>query len=175
MDFALHEAIPVLRNTPGALDALLAGLPDEWVRSTEGPGTWSPYDVVGHLIHGERTDWIPRVEHLLEFGDEVPFPVFDREAMFTESRGSSLDALLREFAGLRDTNLDRLDAFELSDDDLVRRGRHPEFGIVTLAEHLSTWVVHDLSHLGQIARAMSRRYADAVGPWRAYLPILGAT
>ena len=138
----------------------------------EGPNTWSPFDVVGHLIHGERTDWMPRVEHLLRHGDAVPFPPFDREAMFAASQGRSLGELLDTFARLRSQSLERLEALGLSDADLSRCGRHPEFGVVTLGQHLSTWVAHDLGHISQIVRVMARQYTDAVGPWRMYLSIL---
>lgn len=154
------------------LDALLRGVPDAWARVTEGPGTWSPFDVVGHLIHGERTDWIPRVEHILAHGASRPFPPFDREAMFEASRGLSLDALLDQFIGLRAASLRRLAELSLADADLARGGLHPELGAVTLGQHLSTWVAHDLGHLAQVARTMGRSLRDAVGPWRLYLPYL---
>ncbi|MGE3958897.1 MAG: DinB family protein [Vicinamibacterales bacterium] len=173
MEFRFDEALPVLRQTPRALRAWLQGLPVSWTTATEGPGTWSPYDVVGHLIHGERADWIPRVEHLLAHGETVPFPPFDREAMFTGSAGQTLDQLLDRFSALRNTSLARLDALGLTDADLARTGRHPEFGIVTLGQHLATWVVHDMSHVAQVARVMATQYAEAVGPWRAYLSVLG--
>ncbi len=173
MEFQFDEALPVLRRTPAVLRALLQDLPDPWIVATEGPGTWSPFDVVGHLIHGERTDWVPRVEHLLEHGDAVAFPVFDREAMFAASRGRSLGELLDTFGRLRGESLGRLAALRLTDADLARRGRHPEFGVVTLGQHLSTWVAHDLDHVGQTVRVMARQYTAAVGPWRAYLSILG--
>lgn len=173
MEFELQEGVAILRRTPEVLRALLTGLPDAWVRAAEGPGAWSAFDVLGHLIHGERTDWVPRVEHLLRHGDAVPFPPFDREAMFAASAGLSPAKLLETFAALRAAGLDRLAALGLGDDDLRRRGRHPEFGPVTLGQHLATWVAHDLSHLGQIARILGRQYAAAVGPWRAYLPLLG--
>jgi len=175
MDFSLEHAVPVLRRTPGVLRELLQGLPDPWVVAAEGPGTWTPYDVVGHLIHGERTDWIPRVEHILLHRDAIPFPAFDREAMFAASQGRTLDELLDTFGRLRRESLDRLAALGLTDADLVRQGRHPEFGLVTLGQHLATWVAHDLSHLGQVARVMAAQYATAVGPWRAYLSILRPT
>jgi hypothetical protein len=129
--------------------------------------------VVGHLIHGERTDWIPRVEHILRHGDDIPFPPFDREGMFAASAGRSLSELLDTFEALREDSLSRLQSLGLGDADLSRRGRHPEFGSVTLGQHLATWVVHDLGHIGQIVRAMARQYGEAVGPWRAYLSILG--
>jgi DinB family protein len=172
MEFRLDEAVPVLQRTPAVLRGLLLELPAVWTGAAEGPGTWSPFDVVGHLIHGERTDWIPRVEHLLRHGDREPFPVFDREAMFSASRGRSLGELLETFAVLRTESLGRLNALGLTDDDLARRGRHPEFGVVTLGQHLATWVAHDLGHVGQVVRVMARQYSDAVGPWRAYLSIL---
>ena len=172
MEFRFDEALPLLRRTPAVLTELLGGLPGRWTDAVEGPGTWSPFDVVGHLIHGERTDWIPRVEHMLRHGDEVPFPPFDREAMFAASRGLSLDQLLDTFGELRAANLDRLAAMGLTEVDLGRRGRHPEFGVVTMGQHLSTWVAHDLTHVGQIVRVMARQYTETVGPWRAYLSIL---
>src|SRR5213078_3980214 len=172
MEFRFDEALPVLRRTPGVLRSLLADLPAAWTGATEGPGTWSPFDVVGHLIHGERTDWVPRVEHMLQHGDAVAFPVFDREAMFTASKGLSLGELLDTFDRLRGESLARLDALKLSDADLTRRGRHPEFGAVTMGQHLATWVAHDLGHIGQVVRVMARQYSETVGPWRAYLSIL---
>ena len=138
----------------------------------EGPNTWRPFDVVGHLIHGERADWMPRVEHILRHGDAVPFPPFDREAMFAASQGRSLGELLDTFERLRAESLARLDALGLTDADVSRRGRHPDFGVVTLGQHLSTWVAHDLGHISQIVRVMARQYTDAVGPWKAYLSIL---
>lgn len=173
MDFRLGEALPLLRRTPDVLRALLRDLPDCWMAASEGPGTWTPFDVVGHLIHGERTDWVPRVEHILRYGESVTFPPFDREAMFNASAGRSLGDLLDAFARLRSENVDRLVALGLTDADLARRGRHPEFGVVTMGQHLATWVAHDLDHLGQIGRVMARQYGDAVGPWRAYLRVLG--
>ena len=172
MDFRFDEAVPVLRRTPQTLKVLLDGLTPSWTNATEGTGTWSPFDVVGHLIHGERTDWIPRVEHVLRHGDTVPFPPFDREAMFELSKGQSLSDLLRTFAELRARSLARLDTLALTDADLDRSGLHPEFGQVTLRQHLSTWVAHDLGHIAQIVRVMAGQYRDAVGPWRAYLPVL---
>lgn len=175
MDFRLEDGVPVLRRTPVVLRELLQGLPEPWIAAAEGPGTWTPYDVVGHLIHGERTDWIPRVEHLLAHGDAVPFPAFDREAMFAAPPGSTLGDLLDGFAELRRGSLDRLAALGLTDADLACTGRHPEFGVVTLGQHLATWVAHDLSHLGQVVRVMARQYTTAVGPWRAYLSILRTT
>lgn len=173
MQFRFDEALPVLERTPAVLHHLLAGIPGVWIDATEGPDTWSPYDVVGHLIHGERTDWVPRAEHILRHGDAVPFPPFDREAMFRDSAGRTLGELLDTFARLRAENLERLAALALTEADLGRRGRHPEFGPVTLGQHLATWVAHDLGHIGQIVRVMAKQYSEAVGPWRAYLSILG--
>jgi hypothetical protein len=173
MEFRLDDAVPVLRRTPVTVRSLLQDLPAEWIRATEGPGSWSPFDVVGHLIHGERTDWVPRIQHMLEHGDTIAFPVFDRDAMLQASHGLSMADLLETFDRLRGESLVHLTALGLSTADLARRGRHPEFGVVTLGQHLATWVAHDLGHVSQIVRVMARQYADAVGPWRAYLPILG--
>jgi hypothetical protein len=172
--FSLAESLPVLERTPRVLRAMLEGLPEPWIRDNEGGESWSPFDVVGHLIHGERTDWVPRVEHILTRGDTAAFTPFDRFAQLQASRGKSLEELLDTFAELRAGNLRRLRELAAEDLDLARAGRHPELGPVTLGQHLSTWVAHDLSHIAQIARVMARRYTAAVGPWRAYLPILGS-
>jgi hypothetical protein len=170
--FDLEHALAVLSRTPNVLDALLRDLPSAWIEGTEGPDTWSPFDVVGHLIHGERTDWIPRVDHLLAHGEDVPFPTFDRFAQFEASRGKHLPELLDTFRALRGESLRRLAALRLTAADLDRPGRHPAFGRVTLGQHLATWVVHDLDHLAQITRVMGRQYSEAVGPWRQYLRIV---
>ena len=167
----LDDVIAVLEATPASLAALLKGLPDTWISATEGEGTWSPYDVVGHLIHGERTDWIPRARHILA-GETRPFDPFDRAAQFSEGRRAPLSALLETFAALRKENVAALVGMHLSGADLARTGRHPELGEVTLRQLLATWVVHDLDHVGQIARTMAKVYGDAVGPWSAYLSIL---
>jgi hypothetical protein len=172
MEFTLADGTAVLRRTPFVLRALLTDLPPHWPDVTEGPGTWSPFDVVGHLVHGERTDWIPRVEHILRHGDAVPFPPFDREAMFEASKGKSLGELLDTFEAVRAESLARLQELALTESDLQRPGRHPEFGRVMLGQHLSTWVVHDLTHINQIVRTLAVQYTDAVGPWRAYLSVL---
>lgn len=172
VEFQFDDALPVLRRTPLVLRALLLDLPDSWILATEGPKTWSPFDVVGHLIHSDRTNWMTRVEHLLRHGDAVPFPSFDREGMFAASQGLSLRELLDRFGPLRAESLDRLAALNLTDADLERRGRHPEFGVVTLRQQLATWVTHDLDHIAQVVRVMARQYSTAVGPWRAYLSIL---
>jgi uncharacterized damage-inducible protein DinB len=173
IDFRLEDALPVLRATPGVLRAWLKDLPDGWAHSNEGPDSWSPYDIVGHLIHGERTDWIPRLELILQKGDSEAFNPFDRYAQFRESQGRSLEELLDKFQALRAANLNRLESHRLTPSDFNRRGRHPELGPVTLGQLLATWVAHDLNHLGQIARVMARQYISAVGPWVEYLPLLG--
>jgi uncharacterized damage-inducible protein DinB len=172
MEFQLEHARNILRRTPATLTSLLQGVPDEWLFSNEGPETWSPFDVVGHLIHGEETDWIPRARIILEEGEEHPFEPFDRFAMFELSKDKCLDDLLATFARLREENLRQLDAMNLTPELLAKRGTHPELGSVTLEQLLATWVVHDLSHIGQIVRVMCKQYGDTVGPWRAYLPIL---
>lgn len=171
MDFNLDDALAVLERTPATLSTLLSGLAPVWVRSTEGEGTWSAFDVLGHLIHGERTDWMPRARHILA-GDERPFDPFDRNAQFVESRGKEPDELLEAFARLRAENLAELRALRLSPTELERTGRHPELGTVTLRNLLATWVVHDLDHIWQISRIMAKVYSGEVGPWRAYVSIL---
>src|SRR5207302_9342881 len=167
----LDDAVAILERTPASLTALLKDLPERWVEATEGAGTWSPYDVIGHLIHGERTDWIPRARHILA-GDSRPFEAFDREAQFSESRDKSIGELLATFTRLRRENMETLRGFSLTSEDLVRRGLHPELGEVTLGQLLSTWVVHDLDHVGHVARTMAKVNATTVGPWAAYLYIL---
>jgi hypothetical protein len=171
--FSLDDALPVLRATPAVLRAWLSGLPATWTATNEGPETWSPFDIVGHLIHGERTDWLPRVELLLAHGESKPFTPFDRFAQFRDSAGKTLPDLLETFASLRQENLARLESLRLKPADFPRRGLHPELGPVTLGQLLATWVAHDLNHLGQIARVMGRQYTETVGPWVEYLPLLG--
>ena len=173
MEFQLDTAKQILGRTPATLNSLLRDLSDEWVSPNEGPDTWSPFDVVGHLIHGEETDWIPRAKIILAHGEDRPFEQFDRFAMFEKSKGKSLGELLDTFARLRGENLRQLEQMNLTPELLSKRGKHPELGMVTLSELLATWVVHDLGHVGQIVRVMSKQYGDAVGPWRAYLSILG--
>ena len=167
----LDDAMVILGRTPASLTALLTDLPERWVHATEGAGTWSPYDVIGYLIHGERTDWIPRARHIMA-GDSRPFEPFDRTAQFTDSQGKSLGELLVTFAELRQRNLATLLEMNLTKEDLSRRGMHPELGQVTLGQLLATWVVHDLDHVGQIARTMAKVYRESTGPWSAYLSIL---
>jgi uncharacterized damage-inducible protein DinB len=170
--FDLHTGMEILRRTPGAVRAWLAGLPEDWVRKNEGPETWSPFDVVGHLAHGERTDWIPRAEQILAGEGGKPFPPFDRFAQLEESVGKSLGDLLDEFEALRAENLEKLEGFQLTEEDLGRTGTHPEFGTVTLRQLLATWVTHDLTHMAQIARVMASQHREEVGPWKAYLSVL---
>jgi hypothetical protein len=170
--FVLEEATAVLTRTPLVLSALLRDLPDGWVAASEGDETWSPFDVVGHLLHGERTDWIPRARIILEHGESRAFDRFDRFAQFADAPSRTLGSLLDEFAEVRQESLAALAALRISDTDLDRRGRHPELGVVTLRQLLSTWVAHDLDHVVQVSRVMARRYSDEVGPWRAYLRII---
>lgn len=169
--FSLDSTVAILERTPASLAALLSGLPETWIRATEGEGTWSPYDVIGHLIHGERADWIPRARHILS-EKTGPFEPFDRMAQFTESQGKSLGELLATFADLRRENVAALVEMNLTDDDLCRTGLHPELGDVTLGQLLATWVVHDLDHVAQVARTMAKVYTEATGPWSRYLSIL---
>jgi hypothetical protein len=170
--FVLDEAVAILARTPGTLNALLRGLGDSWITANEGENTWSPFDVVGHLIHGERTDWLARARIILEHGESRPFEKFDRFAQFAASDGRTLDRLLDEFAALRQENLRALATLRLTSTDLDRRGRHPELGIVTLRQLLSTWVAHDLDHVVQISRVLAQQYSGEVGPWTAYLRII---
>ncbi len=173
--FSLAEAIAVLTRTPATLSALLRGLPNIWVRCNEGSDTWSAFDIVGHLIVGERTDWMPRVRIVLENGEARPFDPFDRFAQSKESQDKSLEQLLDDFAYLRRENLATLQALNLQPQDFTRRGRHPALGVVTLSELLATWAVHDLTHVHQLSRVMAHQYRDAVGPWSAYLGVLQCT
>ena len=168
----LAEAVAVLERTPGALRALLEGLPEAWIRCDEGPDSWSAFDVVGHLIHGERTDWMSRLRIVLEHGPDQPFEPFDRFAMLELSRGRGLEDLLDEFERLRGENLEALERLGLTPADWGRQGRHPDLGLVTLSELLAAWVVHDLGHLAQIGRVMAKRYRETVGPWRVHLPVV---
>lgn len=172
MEFDLTEGAAVLERTPGVLRAMLAGLPAPWTERDEGPETWSPFVIVGHLIHGERTDWIPRARIILDQGADRRFTPYDRFAQFHESAGKPLAALLDEFEDLRARNLATLRNWRLTSDQLSLTGEHPEFGSVTLRQLLATWVAHDLGHIAQIARVMAKQYRVAVGPWRAYLPIV---
>jgi len=172
MKFDLDEATAVLSRTPQALNAMLSGLPGNWVENNEGTETWSPYDVVGHLIHGERVDWISRAKIILEHGEARSFDPFDRFAQFEESKGKTLGELRDEFVELRERNLALLREMKISATELDKTGQHPALGTVTLKELLATWVTHDLDHIAQIARTMAKQYATEVGPWQAYISIL---
>jgi hypothetical protein len=172
MEFDLSDGMAVLERTPHALRAMLAGLPAAWTDADEGPETWSPYVIVGHLIHGERTDWMTRARLILAQGPERRFTPYDRFAQFRESEGKSLTDLLDELARLRAANLAELAGWRLTDAQLALQGEHPEFGAVTLRQLLATWVAHDLGHVAQTARVMAKQYREAVGPWRAYLPVM---
>jgi hypothetical protein len=170
--FHLPDTIALLERTPAAFNALLCGLPNIWTQRNEGTDTWSAFDVIGHLIHGERTDWMPRARIILENGESRAFDPFDRLGHIQQSRGKSLEGLLDDLARLRKENLAALRALDLQPQDLVRRGRHPALGIVTLSELLATWAAHDLTHLHQLSRVMAHQYRAAVGPWDAYLGVL---
>jgi hypothetical protein len=172
MDFNLADGAAVLERTPASLRALLHGLPSSWTDATEGPDTWSPYVVIGHLIHGERTDWIPRSEIILAQAANRTFTPYDRFAQFTDSQGKSLTALLDEFAALRATNVQRLKGWQLTDAQLSLEGTHPALGTVTLRQLLACWVAHDLGHIVQVARVMAKQYRGEIGPWTAYLSVM---
>lgn len=168
----LEEVLPVLTRTPPALDALLRNLPEAWTAATEGPGTWSPYVVIGHLIHGEKADWMPRLTIILEHGPSRPFDPVDRDAQFRESHGKSLSTLLDEFSVLRRGNLERLRALNLQPAQFELHGTHPALGPVTVRQLLATWTAHDLAHILQVSRVMAKRYKQEVGPWAAYLSVM---
>jgi DinB superfamily len=168
----LQNTISLLTRTAAALNALLRDLPEAWTLRNEGENTWNAFDVVAHLIHGERTDWMPRARMVLKFGETQAFAPFDRWGHIRESQGKSLAQLLDEFGRLRSESLSELRTLNLQPEDLARRGRHPALGAVTLSELLATWAAHDLTHLHQISRIMANQYREAVGPWRAYLGVL---
>jgi len=168
----VEECLSVLTRTPATLDALLGDLPDAWTAATEGPGTWSPIVVIGHLIHAEKANWIPRLAIILEYGTGRPFEPFDREAQLRERDGKSLPALLQEFADSRLDSIARLRAMHLTPEKLELKGMHPGLGIVTARQLMATWTAHDLGHLLQISRVMAKRYKQEVGPWAAYLSVM---
>ena len=172
MQHNLQNTISLLTRTPAALNTLLRDLPETWTLRNEGENTWSPFDVVGHLNHGERTDWMPRARIVLQFGETQAFAPFDRQGHAREMQGKSLGQLLDEFVRLRSENLADLRALNLRQEHLELRGRHPSLGVVTLSELLATWAAHDLTHLHQISRVMAHQYRQAVGPWSAYLGVL---
>lgn len=171
MEFSLNRSIEVLERTPKILEVLLSGISDDWVMNNEGDDTWSPYDIVGHLIHGEHTDWMGRLDVIL-YKEDKKFVPFNREAMFRESEGKNLQQLLSEFRELRENNLQKIRSLNLTDDDLDKTGIHPAFGEVTLRQLLATWTVHDLTHIAQISRVMAKQYKEAIGPWIEYFRVL---
>jgi hypothetical protein len=170
--FDLKKSMEILERTPAVLTAMLDGLSDDWITPNEGPDTWSPYDIVGHLIHGELTDWIPRMKIILSDSPDKRFTPFDRFAQYQNSKGKTLAQLLGTFASLRSRNLEILRSCPITGKDLAKEGVHPTFGPVTLSQLLATWVVHDLNHIGQIARVMATQYKEDVGPWVPFLGIL---
>ena len=172
MKYNLERSYEILDRTPAVLQALLGGLPDDWVMPNEGPETFSPYDVIGHLVHGEKTDWVVRAKMILEFGNTQTFVKWDRFAQYEESKGKTMQQLLDEFAVIRKENMDWLKASDLTEADLDKTGIHPVFGEVTLRNLLATWVVHDLTHIAQITRVMAKQYKDEMGPWPEFFRIL---
>lgn len=172
MKYCLSKSYEILERTPAVLKTLLSGLNDAWVMFNEGPETFSPYDVVGHLIHGEKTDWLPRAKMILEFGNSKTFERYDRFAQYIESKGKSLSQLLEEFAVIRTENLNWFKSLNLTEDDLDKKGMHPVLGEVTLRNLLATWVVHDLTHLAQVTRVMAKQYKEEMGPWPQFFRIL---
>jgi hypothetical protein len=172
MEFDLKKSIDILSRTPYVLETLLDGINEEWIQTNEGEDTWNPFDIVGHLIHGDRTDWITRIEIILSDNPNKKFDSFDRFAQFEESKGKNLKQLLEEFKVLRKENIAVLKSKNINSQDLAKKGIHPAFGEVTLKQLLATWTTHDLGHLGQIARVMAKQYTQEVGPWKQYLPIL---
>lgn len=172
MQYNIKDAISILGRTPELLRTMLEGLPEEWLNNNEGEDTWSPYDVVGHLVHGERTDWIGRMNIILSDAEDKAFKPFDRFAQFEDSKGKTITMLLDKFAELREQNLNTLQEKGIREEDFARTGIHPAFGEVKLSQLLATWVVHDLSHIAQISRVMAKQYKEVVGPWQEYLSIL---
>ena len=171
MDFDLNRSIEILESTPPTLSSLLRVASEEWIYGNEGPDTWSPFDVIGHLIHGEQTDWIPRMEIILS-GSTQPFRPFDRFAQKEKSKGKTITELLQTFQQLRTDNIEKLKSFQLTESDLALVGTHPELGQVTLKNLIATWTSHDLSHLSQIGRVMAKQLKAEVGPWHQYMKIL---
>ncbi len=172
MEFDLEKSIEILEGTPDVLINLLQGLSSGWTLANEGENTWNPYDVVGHLIHGENTDWLPRTKIILQQGADTAFVPYDRFAQFENSKGKSLQELLSEFKALRKANLEELKSLNIGSEELKLTGIHPEFGSVSLRQLISAWVVHDLGHIVQISRVMAKQYKEAAGPWAKYLTVL---
>lgn len=172
MRFSIERSIEILERTPGVLNTMLSGIGDEWVMNNEGPETFSPYDVIGHLVHGEKTDWTARTKRILEFGDTKTFDLWNRFAQYEESKGKTLQQLLEEFEAIRKENLAWFKSLQLTEADLDKKGMHPKLGSVTLRNLLATWVVHDLTHIAQITRVMAKQYKDEMGPWPEFFRIL---
>ncbi|MEO6588760.1 MAG: DinB family protein [Pyrinomonadaceae bacterium] len=170
--FNLYDSISILEKTPSVLQILLTGLPENWVNQRENEEIWSVFDIVGHLVHGEITDWIPRAKIILETGKEQAFAPFDRFAQFDESKGKNINQILEEFKHLRSENLNQLRELNLQSEDLLREGLHPDLGVVKLEQLLATWVVHDLGHIRQIARVLAKNYKSEIGAWEKYLPVV---
>jgi len=172
MQFDLKKSIEILTRTPYVIEILLNGINNEWIMNNEGENTWSPFDIIGHLIYGDKTDWIIRMEIILSDSQNKRFTPFDRFAQFEENKGKDIVQLLNEFKVIRKQNIEILESKKINLKDLTKKGIHPVFGEVTLEELLATWTAHDLSHIAQIARVMARQYTNEVGPWKQYLPIL---
>lgn len=172
MLYSLEKSYEILARTPAVLNALLAGVSEEWVMNNEGPETFSPYDIAGHLVHGEKTDWVVRIKRILEFGNSRTFDLFDRFAQYKDSKGKTLQQLLDEFEQLRGENIRWLKSLNLSATDLDKTGMHPVLGEVTMRHLLATWVVHDLTHIAQITRVMAKQYKEEMGPWTDFFRIL---
>ncbi|RIA08330.1 DinB family protein [Flavobacteriaceae bacterium MAR_2010_72] len=172
MKFSIQHTLEVLEKTPNVLHTLLLNLSVDWIICNEGENTWSAFDIVGHLIHGEKTDWIPRMQIILSDSQNKTFETFDRFAQFENSKGKTLLELLNEFSELRQQNLTYLKSLNLTEDQWDLEGTHPELGTVTLKQLLATWVVHDLTHIAQLSRVMAKQYKNEVGPWKAFLPLL---
>ena len=172
MKFQIEQAVEILAQTTATVKSLLGNLSDEWIKNEADAESWSAFDIVGHLIHGEETDWIPRAEIILAQGENTTFETFDRFAQFEKSKGKTLNELIENFVALRAKNLDALRAMNLTEEKLKLKGIHPELGEVTLEQLLATWAVHDLTHIRQIATVLARKYAENVGAWKEYLSIL---
>lgn len=172
MNYTKEQAIEILERTPAVLSTLLSGISDDWVMNNEGAETFSPYDVVGHLIHGEKTDWVVRAKLILEHGTAKPFEPYDRFAQYEESKGKSLQQLLDEFDEIRKRNIAWFQSCQVTEEDLERKGMHPVLGEVSLRNLLSTWVVHDLTHIAQVTRVMAKQYKGEMGPWPEFFRIL---
>jgi hypothetical protein len=170
--YSFERSIEILERTPGVIRELLSGIGEEWIMANEGPETFSPYDVIGHLIHGEKTDWVPRAKIILEHGLSKPFIPYDRFAQFEASKGKSVYQLLDEFETIRRENMKWFRSVSLAESDLDKKGMHPGLGEVSLRNLLATWVVHDLTHIAQVGRVMAKQYKEEMGPWPAYFRIL---